>query len=546
MAGLKDADDFQKGERFKGAGFLSMASLVIGAVAIVIFFGIAFTSGGNKNPGTSDSGEPKVEHNSSKGEGTDCEESGTEESEEKEDTTGYSKRDAMAYSWLFAVVFFLTLAVGGLFWTLLHNATNSGWGTAVRRMMENLGILIPFVMVLAVPLLIEEWGFRDALWEWFADRDKAVETAKLEAKGELESYTAEVRGKATKAAEAVAALEKEKAAKGNISPGHQRFLEDAIAELRDEANKLGTRAEKGNEELMAELVDKEFKHVSPLLYAKRVFLEEGFWGLRFLIYALVLGGGIFVLRSLSLRQDKSGDPELFTRMRGLSCLLLLPFALSWTFFVFDWLMALDYTWFSTMWGVYLFAGSALNSMGVIVLTVSWLRSKGYLRDVINEEHYHIMGKLMHAFVIFWAYIAFSQYFLIWYANITEETKFFLMRNTAFWNTYSIIFLVLGHFFIPFVVLLLRKCKTTTWMICTVAIWNLLMHAFDIYWIIIPERGPSLTEGNMFRLPGMWVYDVLAFVGVGGIFIFLLLRMLNSGSLYPCRDPRLDESLNLTN
>ena len=169
-----------------------------------------------------------------------------------------------------------------------------------------------------------------------------------------------------------------------------------------------------------------------------------------------------------------------------------------------------------------------------------------MKGMITKEHYHIMGKLMHAFVIFWAYIAFSQFFLIWYANITEETKFFLIRNTGFWNIYTILFLVIGHFFVPFLVLLIRYHKTTTWIISAVCIWNLIMHALDIYWIVIPERAISLTGGAKHYLPEMLKFDILAFVGVGGIFIFCLLKALGSASLYPSRDPRLDESLNLVN
>jgi hypothetical protein len=165
------------------------------------------------------------------------------------------------------------------------------------------------------------------------------------------------------------------------------------------------------------------------------------------------------------------------------------------------------------------------------------------------EHYHLMGKLMLAFVIFWAYIAFSQFFLIWYANITEETKFYLTRNTDFWNTYTITFLVLGHFFIPFVALLLQKVKKLPVVLSGIAVWNLVMHVLDIYWIIIPERGPSLTAASgdiQMTMPGAWLFDVLAFISVAGLFGFFLLRQLGTASLFPCRDPRLDESLNVVN
>ena len=512
MAGLKDADDFKDGERFKGAGGLGLLALLVGVGATVAFFLMAMSSG------------------------------------EPEEGKSYSQQDGMAFSWLFAVVYFLTLAVGGLFWTLLHHATNSGWGTVVRRQMENIGILIPIMLLLGLPMILplQQLGFRDVLWEWFPDREEAESIAEKKAEKEKDAYIAEIKKKAKAAAAAVTAEEKKKAEQGELSPGFARFFDDKIKALQNKAEELQAHEDEGEEALFAELKDKYFQKESALLYAKRGYLNGQFWYIRFVIYGLVLGGSIFLLRSMSVRQDKTGEPSIFRKMRAMSCLFLLPFALAWTFLAFDWLMGLDYSWFSTMWGVYLFAGAALNSMGLLILLVSWLRGKGYLEKVVTKEHYLIKGKLMHAFVIFWAYIAFSQFFLIWYANITEETKFFLTRNTGFWNMYSIMFLVVGHFFIPFVVLLLRHHKTTAWIICSVAIWNLIMHAFDIYWIVVAERAPSLTHGEMTRIPGMWMFDALAFVAVGGIFVFCLLKVLGSASLFPCRDPRLDESLNLTN
>jgi len=283
---------------------------------------------------------------------------------------------------------------------------------------------------------------------------------------------------------------------------------------------------------------------------KRAYLNNGAWYFRFFLYLGVLGGIAWTLRNWSVRQDLDGDPRRFRWMRRWSCGFLPFFAAAWTFLVVDWLMALDYEWFSTMWGVYIFAGCALNSMGLLVIILTALRKAGYLKNVVTLEHYHLMGKLMHAFVIFWAYIAFSQFFLIWYANITEETQFYLMRNTEFWNPYTIVFLVVGHFFVPFTVLLVRQVKKMPMVLSGVAAWNLVMHVLDVYWVIIPERGPSITaaagEAIQMTIPGAWIFDIIAFLAIGGLFGYLLLRILASASLFPCRDPRLDESLNVVN
>ena len=163
-----------------------------------------------------------------------------------------------------------------------------------------------------------------------------------------------------------------------------------------------------------------------------------------------------------------------------------------------------------------------------------------------------MGKLLFAFTTFWAYIALSQYFLIWYANITEETSYFLIRNTDGWNT-GMIFLVFGHFVVPFVVLLKAWLKKNPKYLSIVAAYTLVMHALDHYLIVIPERGVSLGNikpeifGNITpAIDGAFWGDILAFVTIGAAFLFVLLRALGQHSLYPNRDPRILESANLSN
>ncbi len=504
MAGLKDGDDFKDGEFFKAPGLLKFLFLAVGVGGTVLFFLLRFIL---------------------------------------PDQAG-----AMGYSWLFAVVFFLSLGVGGLFWTLLHHASNSGWGVVVRRLMENLASVIPVMMLLGIPLLLPFFGFRDALWEWFPKREAALEIATEKANKGLDEYVADHNEKVAKAQKELDAAQAEFESVENPSRGHSSHFERKIASLEKRVADL-EEEDSSEAGVFAKLKDKYFLKEEALLFVKRGYLNQVDWYIRFVFYFIALSGIAFTMRWWSTRQDLDGNPKWFLFMRRWSCGFLPFFATAWTFLVFDWLMALDYAWFSTMWGVYLFAGSALNSMGLLIVILTLLRRAGYLKNVVTMEHYHLMGKLLHAFVIFWAYIAFSQFFLIWYANITEETIFYLTRNTDFWNVYTIALLVAGHFFLPFLVLLIRKVKMMPLVVSGVAIWNLAMHVFDIYWIIIPERGPSLTGGSgdiQMTIPGAWLFDVLAFVSVAGIFGYVLLRQLGSASLFPCRDPRLDESLNVVN
>src|SRR5207247_79205 len=170
----------------------------------------------------------------------------------------------------------------------------------------------------------------------------------------------------------------------------------------------------------------------PALDAKHAYLNWTFFLVRAAFYFAFFIISALLLRKYSVRQDKDGNPEFTVKMRKIAFTSLPLFGLSLTFGAFDWLMSLNYHWFSTMWGPYIFAGAAGSSMSLLVLVITALRKAGYLQEVITLEHYHIMGKWMLAFSVFWAYIGFSQYMLIWYANIPEETEYFIRRNTESW------------------------------------------------------------------------------------------------------------------
>ncbi len=386
-------------------------------------------------------------------------------------------RGSFAYSWVFAYYFYLTISIGGVFWTLLHNVSNSGWGTSVRRTFENLGATFPWIFLFGIPLLFP--AVNQYLYEW------------------MNMHRATPDGQTVK---------------------------------------------------------EHLHHADHLLYNKHWFMNMPFWYLRVAFYGIGLSLTIWGLRKLSTDQDTDPNPgtaRLF-KARYHSTYPLIIFALTITFTGFDFVMALDYKWFSTMWGVYLFAGSTLNSMAVIILVCTWLKSKGHLKHVTGPEHFHIMGKLLFAFTVFWAYIAFSQFFLIWYANITEETSYFLIRNTGNWNT-GMLFLVFGHFVVPFVVLLQAWLKKNPKYLSIVAIYTLCMHVLDHYLITIPERGISLgnIKPDVFdpiapSIPGAFWGDILALVTIGAAFVFFLLRAIGQHSLYPNRDPRILESANFTN
>lgn len=290
-------------------------------------------------------------------------------------------------------------------------------------------------------------------------------------------------------------------------------------------------------------------HADHALAHKSAYLNKGFLLVRLGFYFLYFTFTAILLKTKSVNQDRTGDPRLTLSMRHWSNGLMLPFALSITFAAFDLLMALDHTWYSTMWGVYIFAGSALSSIALAILISSSLARAGYLKGIVTVEHRHIMGKLMFAFVVFWAYIGFSQYMLIYYSNIPEETLFFTRRNTGSWFHVSIA-LIIGQFVVPFLLVLTQPAKRTGRRLFVAAWLVLVMHAVDLFWVVAPslQAYRDLAAGGHGDTSGFAPHplDLLCLAGFIAVLAGIILRSLPQHDLFPSRDPRLMESIALKN
>ncbi|HYE62774.1 MAG TPA: hypothetical protein VD997_12330 [Phycisphaerales bacterium] len=265
-----------------------------------------------------------------------------------------------------------------------------------------------------------------------------------------------------------------------------------------------------------------------------------FFVVRALLYGAVWTYLSTTLRKLSIAQDTSGDRALSVRARFISSWGMLLFALSTAFASFDWLMSLDYTFFSTMWGVYYFAGAAYASVAVVAVILATLRNRGKMVGAVTPEHFHDIGKLMFTFTVFWAYIGFSQYFLIWYSNIPEETAFFYYRMQGQWLNLGR-FLIIGHFVAPFLILLFRPIKRTTGAIVLLGLWAILMEFSDLYWIVRPMAYAGVEGGGPRGLMPMLV-DALAILGVVAIFAGYIIQKIPQSNLIAIKDPRLAEAL----
>ncbi|MCG8510965.1 MAG: hypothetical protein MI741_17215, partial [Rhodospirillales bacterium] len=273
------------------------------------------------------------------------------------------------------------------------------------------------------------------------------------------------------------------------------------------------------------------------------YLNIPFFSIRLIFYFIIWGGLAWYIVKVSRDQDVSGEPQLTRKLEMLSAPATLVFALSITFAAFDLMMSLDWTWYSTMFGVYYFTGSMVGAISTIILVCMTLQRFGFLKP-INKEHYHDLGKLLFAFVFFWGYIAFSQYMLIWYASIPAELMWMARRGASTFEDHSTpyigvaLLLLFGHFVIPFLGLLSRHVKRNRAGLAFWAVWMLVMHLIDLYWVVMPEFDSQAIFPNVIAAG----IDLFCIAGLIILFVGAAARVLGSMTLMPVRDPRLGESL----
>lgn len=271
-----------------------------------------------------------------------------------------------------------------------------------------------------------------------------------------------------------------------------------------------------------------------VIMGKVGYLNPVFFYIRAAIYFVIW---IFLTRwfcGRSLAQDENGDPELTLGMSRFAAPGILLFAVTITFAAVDWMMSLNPHWFSTIFGVCYFAGSFMAFMGILALVLLWLRGRGFLSNVINTEHYHDIGKLLFAFMVFWTYVNFSQYLLIHYADLPEETIWYQEREGWFWIGWA---LIAGHFMVPFAFLMSRHVKRSTPLLALASIFMLVMHWLDMQFIIMPIHHHQPHPH--------WV-DYTVWLGLLFLFVGFTLVITRRVPLLPVRDPRLKESLRFVN
>jgi hypothetical protein len=269
----------------------------------------------------------------------------------------------------------------------------------------------------------------------------------------------------------------------------------------------------------------------PVLQHKSAYLNVPFFLGRAVLYFAAWFALAYFLNRWSLEQDATGDRPIARRLQLLSSGGLILYGLTVTFASIDWAMSLEPHWFSTMYGVLFIAGQGLSAFAFIILVLVLLSGSPPLAGYVGPKHFHDLGKLMLAFVMFWAYVSFSQYLIIWAGNLPEEIPWYLRRLQGGWGWIGAALLVF-HFILPFLMLLPASANRNPRTLAAVAGLVVLMRLVDVFWLTKPAFG-----GVRFRLHWM---DLLAPIGIGGLWLATFLWQLGKRPLLPVNDPEFQQ------
>jgi hypothetical protein len=270
-----------------------------------------------------------------------------------------------------------------------------------------------------------------------------------------------------------------------------------------------------------------------VLAGKSPYLNINFFLIRFAFLFIIWGLFYFVFIRNSQKQDITHDQKLTKRNIVLSGIFMPVFGITISIAGIDWLMSLEPKWFSTIFGVYYFSGGLLAALAALTLIAVRMNEKGLLIPGIRKDHFYSLGALLFAFTNFWAYIAFSQYMLIWYANLPEETFWFISRSQGNW-LYITIGIAFARFVIPYIMLLTQPSKMNPKRLKIVSIWILLSHWYDLYWMVMPKYSSGSIVFS-------WYEFAFPIFGLGLIMLIFYFRAKLVNAI-PIGDPKLQRSL----
>jgi hypothetical protein len=284
-----------------------------------------------------------------------------------------------------------------------------------------------------------------------------------------------------------------------------------------------------------EWMDADVVANDPVLKIKSAYLNETGFLFRAVIYFAIWLGMTFFLTKWSRTQDQTGDPGLKSRMINLSGPGIPVFILAVTFASTDWVMSLEPHWFSTIFGFIFVVGQVLAAMAMCIIWVVNLSDADVYSEIDASKYLSDLGTLMFAFTVLWAYVSFSQYLIIWSANLAEEAPWYIKRGQGGWEIMSV-GLILFHFVLPFFLLLQRAIKRRAQLLLVIAVLMLVMRYVDLYWYI----APSFSHGGLSTFHPHWL-DLTIPLSIGGFWLAFFTMQLKRVALVPLHDPRMAET-----
>lgn len=464
---------------------------------------------------------------------------------------GYSR---FGHAYIMAYCFVLTIGLGAMFLLLTTTLFRAGWSALIKRVWENYASGLLVMAFLAIPIIIFAMDPQGRIYEWSQPLDEVVYAHSAE---DAYAYGQKHR------LNAIAGLGDHDSHDVHDHDSHDGHDHDGEGHDHDGDEHEGHEHSDGDGDAEHSMVkpepvaaasihltaaeaggDSHAGHSGPdkMMTGKSPWLNSGFFAVRVIFYVFTFAGIALWFRAISVKQDETNDPGLTSKLEYAAPLSTLAMALALTFFTIDVILSLDWTWYSTMFGIQYFAGCMLAGMSVSILTLMLLQKQGLLPNV-TVEHYHDIGKLLFAFVVFWAYVTYSQYMLIWYASIPGTTTWFAVRGAtteaAYLETsvydFIIVLLLFGHFIIPFLGLINRRAKRNLKVLAFWCVWILVAHLIHIHWIVMPEFDNTSYNLSLIELGLV--------VGLASIFFAAVIHFAEKAHLVASGDPRLDESLN---
>ena len=466
---------------------------------------------------------------------------------------GYSEGESRnLFSWLLALAYWLSIAIGMLFMILIFHIFKASWPIIIRRQLEHGMAAFPVLAILFLPLIFIAHSNEDMPptdhhhidhHEEFHKNHKSGDHSKGEHGDKADSG---IHGEAN-----------------NVSSSGTG---DHLAHTNHKKNDDHGHEDHGHDDHGHGGVEKKSglvwkwmaldgtEHHDVLLLAKEAYLNKAAFTFRFFAYFIVFCGLGLFFRYTSFAQDNDGNPKWTHISLKVACVGIVAMALATTFAAIDWYKAIEHHWFSTMYGVWYFAASMRAALATTVIILFIFSARGNLKGLFNQAHRYELGVLMFAFTIFWTYISFSQFFLIYNADIPEETFWYNIRQfdpanpdvKNSWYTIGMC-LVFCNFLFPFFYLLFYRSKIVIKRILFIAVWILFWQIADIYYNILPgiEPDDNPLEGafdytvRQFSVTG---YDVASFIGIGGFCAAAFLWSRTRSEPIPIHDPRILDAI----